>query len=134
MEEKSKVNEEAILFPEEEIAGFKVRPWTLGSVVALAPTIQALVAMCRQHGITAENYEEKINEKFIEVILDTVPHLPKLISVTVKISIEQAEEITLPNTVKLLVGIIRQNGAYLKNAFARVGDISQTLKAASSGT
>jgi len=128
-----KETDEAILFPEEEIAGYKVRPWSLGTVVALAPSIRATIQTCQQEGITADDYEMQIQEKFADILLLNAHHVPKIIAVSLGVSEEEAAGMPFPKAATILVGILKQNAAYIKNFFARMLVEGQSLKEASSG-
>ena len=43
--------DEQVLFPEAEVEGYTIRPWTLAQSVALAPTLGALVEIARGAGL-----------------------------------------------------------------------------------
>jgi hypothetical protein len=113
-------SDETVLFPEQEIEGYKVRPWSLGAVVALAPSIREVIAVCRKEGITEENYEQQVQEKIADILLQTVQHVPKIIATTLAIPEEEIVGMPFPKSAKILIGILKQNVTYIKNSFARM--------------
>jgi hypothetical protein len=134
-----------ILFPEAEVEGYKLRPWTLAQAVALAPTLGALIGIAKESkvGEVLFNFMDLLEsgqgdakdafaraQKEVAAVLPGLipkflPHAPRIISVSAGISEEEAGSLELGKATVLLLSIVSQNIEYLKNFFG-----PESLKAA----
>jgi len=105
-----------ILFPEIEVEGVKLRPWSLGQVADLAPSFMAIVKALRDSGIAFSEIEARM-EEFVLVIS---PHAPKIISITAKIPEAEVREWPLAKATVVTMAILNQNVEHLKNSFGLV--------------
>jgi hypothetical protein len=132
--------DDQILFPEVEVEGYKVRPWTLAQSVALAPTLGALVEIARTAGLgeillkfmdllgpgkgdTGEAFakaEQEIVKALPGLLPKLLPHAPKILSVSLAITEEEAGAFDLKKATTLLLAIVVGNIDYLKNSFGPV--------------
>jgi len=114
--------DEAVLFPELEVAGHKIRPWSLAQAVELAPYLGHVRKLIQEEGITFEN----ISDKWMVLIERGSALLPKLVSVSVGMTEKEAGELMLDDAGAILAGVVSCNWRYLKNSL-RLG---QTVVAA----
>jgi hypothetical protein len=126
-----------ILFPDAQIEGYTIRPWTLAQAVALASTLGALVGIVKESGIgevlfkfmdllepgqgDAKDAFAKAQKEVAAVLPGLIPkflpYAPKIIAVSAKISEEEAGALELGKATLLLLSIVSQNIEYLKNFF-----------------
>jgi hypothetical protein len=134
---RTEKDDAGILFPEAEVEGYKLRPWTLAQAVALAPTLGALIGIAKEskvgevlfnfmdllepgQGDTKDAFA-KAQKEMIAVLPGLIPkflpHAPRIISVSAGISEEEAGSLELGKATVLLLSIVSQNIEYLKNFF-----------------
>ena len=131
------MGDEKILFPEVEVEGYTIRPWTLAQAVALAPTLGDLLGIAKASGVgevlshfmdliepeqgETKDAFAKAQKEVIAVLPGLIPkflpHAPKIIAVSAGISEKAAGELNLGKATVLLLSIVSQNVDYLKNFF-----------------
>jgi hypothetical protein len=132
--------DEQVLFPEAVVEGYTVRPWTLAQSVALAPTFGALMEIARAAGVgeillkfmdllgpgqgdTRDAFagaQQEIVKVLPGLLPKLLPHAPKILSVSLAITEEEAGAFDLKKATTLLLAIIAGNIDYLKNSFGPV--------------
>ncbi len=108
--EKSEID---LLFPEVEVEGVKVRPWSLGQVVDLAPVLAAIAKGMKEQGITLENIEARIDD----LVLLLIPHAAKIICVSTRLKEEEIREWPINRAALVVMAIIERNVEHIKNSF-----------------
>jgi len=131
------MSDEQILFPDVEVEGYTIRPWTLAQAVALAPTLGALVEIAKESGVGevllgfmdlldpgqggAKDAFAKAQKEVIGVLPELIPkflpHAPKILYVSLGASMEEVDKMDLGKATVLLLSIVSQNVDYLKNFF-----------------
>jgi hypothetical protein len=131
------MSDEQILFPDVEVEGYTIRPWTLAQAVALAPTLGALVDIAKASGVGeallgfmdlldpaqggAKDAFAKAQKEVIGVLPGLIPkllpHAPKILSVSLGTSAEETGKMDLGKATVLLLSIVSQNVDYLKNYY-----------------
>jgi hypothetical protein len=131
------MSDEQILFPNVEVEGYTIRPWTLAQAVALAPTLGALMGIAKESGVgevlwkfmdllepgqgDAKDAFDKAEKEVIGVLPGLVPkflpHAPKILSVSLGASAEEIGKMDLGKATVLLLSVVTQNVDYLKNFF-----------------
>jgi hypothetical protein len=131
------MSDEQILFPDVEVEGYTIRPWTLAQAVALAPTLGALVEISKESGVGevllgfmdlldpgqggAKDAFAKAQKEVISVLPRLIPkflpHAPKILSVSLEVSAEEIGKMDLGKATVLLLSVVSQNVDYLKNFF-----------------
>jgi hypothetical protein len=129
--------DEQILFPDVEVEGYTIRPWTLAQAVALAPTLGALVEIAKASGVGevllgfmdlldpgqggAKDDFAKAQKEVLSVLPGLIPkflpHAPKILSVSLTVSEEEVGKMGLGKATVLLLSVVSQNVDYLKNFF-----------------
>lgn len=115
---KKEKSAEAILFPEINVDGVKVRPWSLGVLAEVSPYISAIIETLEEKGI---NVEELTFSGILKVYFAIAPHAVAVISKTVGMDEEKVAKFDMPKSVKILRVIWEQNQDSLKNALTLFG-------------
>ena len=115
---KKEVPEEAILFPEIEVDGIKVKPWSLGQLADLAPTLDGVFATLEKLDVNLDNLTFS---SLMKLQFSITPYLPKILSVTLSISEEEVREFDIGKTTRILGAIWTQNQENLGNALSLFG-------------
>jgi len=102
------------LFPEQVIEGYKVRPWSLGTMEELAPCLERITITLLEKGVTLDNLEKEISK----VVFSILPEVSTVLSVTLKEKVEGMKELPLSSVIALLLVIVTQNISYLKNSLS----------------
>jgi hypothetical protein len=109
---------------EEQVNGFAVKPWTIKQLLLVMPILDALVQEFKTQGVTLDNLGEVFEGQGLaaakDIIQTILPRLPEFLSVTLRIELEQAEEIDLGLGLQLAVKVLRMNVDHLKNAFGLI--------------
>lgn len=131
------MSDEQILFPDVEVEGYTIRPWTLAQAVALAPTLGSLVDIAKAAGVGEVLLEfmdlldpaqggtkdafAKAQKEVIGVLPGLIPkilpHAPKILSVSLGVPAEEVDRMDLGKATTLLLSVVSQNVDYLKNFF-----------------
>lgn len=114
-----------VLFPEEEIEGVKVRPWSLGQSVSLAPTFEKVIAEIKARGIEIDKLEEQIDQ----LVFAIFPHIIRIIHVTTGIEEKEIECWPISKGTAVVLTIMAQNMNHLKNSFGLTRQVFQKFKA-----
>lgn len=111
-------NEMAVLFPEMEVQGIKLRPWALGDIADLTPTFAVAARELITKGFTLNDLDDE--KQIMEMAFIILPHIPRIISVTAKMGEEEVRKWDLGKSTTVFVAIIYQNLDNLKNCFGPV--------------
>lgn len=111
------------LIPEESVAGYTVKPWTLAQVIALTEEIEAVAQDLGEKGATLDGFAEKP----METVKMVAPHLPKFLAVTLGIPVEEAGEMPAGDAVLVALTIVRQNINHIRNLFGPASEMLATL-------
>lgn len=129
-----------ILFPDVEVEGYTIRPWTLGQAVDLAAALGTAVDIIGASGagkalsgilesIEPENTTidnlgkallggwKDVVRALPSIVPKFLPLAPKVLSVSLGVSVEEVAMFDLGKTARLLQAVGVQNYAYLKNFF-----------------
>ena len=133
-EKKVEKTEEEILFPEIEVMGIKLKPWSFGQYADLAPHLKAIRQGLREDGIDLSRLRAAIPKElpregekvevptgFIDGLFDVLtcilPHLPRVFAITTGLKEEEIRRWHSSKATVVLLVMIRQNWDHLKNSF-----------------
>ena len=120
MAKKKEKSEELVLFPEAEVAGIKVKPWSFGKLFDFSEILETVLDKVE---------EKKMNiDHLVTSDLVTIIDIAKLFSIARKeviaiiaLTVEKPEEeirsLSMEDGVKLAYVIFLQNKETIKNAF-----------------
>ncbi len=119
------VDEVKVLFPEEQVGPYTLRPWTLTQFGKVLPTLIAIVKSLTPLGLTFDNFEVFIKNNWAEVAPVLAPFLPDLIAVTLRLDPEEIDRadgsgIIFDDGLAIALTIFLQNGERLKNFLPRL--------------
>lgn len=133
------------LFPEREIYGYVLKPWTLGKIAKLSPHLGALKENVKGKNIDFDNLFSDVKSKItkgkkaednqnavLEALFDlgiaVSPNLAAIIAITTGMSIQEAEDLSIDKAIHFTIMIIEQNLSFLKNCFGSVMKILEESK------
>lgn len=115
----AKEKKESILFPDTNVCGEKVRPWTYSQFVAILPALEKTVGILEQHGITWEKFSEAVDQKKVRELIGTVsvllPVIPGVVSKTLAVDESAVEKWDFDKATAVFLVIMIQNARRLKN-------------------
>ena len=128
--EKSEVE---VLFPDEKIGEYTIRPWTLKQVIALTPLLGSILTVLKERGVDVGKFADSDTkfedleitaETVITYVQDLAPFVPKINAVTVNTDEASAENMEWGLGVAIFVKTLVQNWTHIKNylSLLRIGE------------
>jgi len=124
MADQKEKPEEAILFPEVEINGINVKPWTFGKLFQLATILDSAITKLDAAGIDIEGLMQKDVISYTTIarmFAIMAEEVLEVIKISVDISQEDIEKLDMETGIKLAFTIFNQNKETIKNAFTSLG-------------
>lgn len=121
IEKKKKVekSEQEILYPDIEVAGFKVRPWSFDQFFDMLPIFLQGSDILKANGISLEDFEGLAKERDTKKILSLLsvfrPIIPEVVSKTIGIEIETVKKMEFDRVISIALVILIQNAERIKN-------------------
>jgi hypothetical protein len=109
------VDEAKVLFPEEQVGPYTLRPWTLKQFGEACALLFKLLGALKPQGLTFENAEVFLVERWPELLPVALPYFPMLISLTLHLDPAEVEGLDAGTQAALGVRILLQNKDQLKN-------------------
>jgi len=112
---KPEIDEVKVLFPEEQVGPYTLRPWSL---VQFGQAYAILVEMLRAlapTGLTFDNAEIFLVERWPEILPAALPFFPRLILITLGLKPEEIQAMDAGTQAALGLRIILQNRDQIKN-------------------
>jgi hypothetical protein len=110
--EKSEV---AVLFAENQVGPYTIKPWTLKQFQEVYPALRVIVAKLMEQGLTVANLDTFFLERGLEAMEVLLPEMPQLIAATLRIDLTEAEEMDWGLAAVVGLKILLQNTGPLKN-------------------
>lgn len=111
----SQADEIKILFPEEQVGPYTLRPWSLVQFGQACALLMDLLKALGPAGITFENAETFLSERWPELLPLALPYFPKLIGMTLSLSEAEIEVMDAGTQAALGLRILMQNKDQIKN-------------------
>jgi len=110
IEEKS---DEEILFPDIEIDGFTIRPWTLGKLRQVNPCMERVLEKLEKKGVklTLDNLEDNL----LDLYFAAVDEIITILSISLDVEEKKLESVPIPQAIRLIFLIYKQNEDSIKN-------------------
>ena len=119
------------LTAEEEVLGYRVKPWTLKQLIQVMPILDRLAEELQKKNISFESLDRLIEEHGVLVLKDllqaALPELPDFLAISLKKEKAEMEELDLGQAMQIGVKILALNVDHLKNAFNLVLGQAGTL-------
>lgn len=116
---------------EEEVLGYRVRPWTLKQLIQVMPILDRMVGELKEKNISLDSLERLIEEHGVLVLKDllqaALPALPDFLAISLRKEKGEMEELDLGQAMQIGVKILALNVDHLKNAFSLVLGQAGTL-------
>jgi len=116
-----KRSDEEILFPEVEIGGFKIKPWSFGVLFEISEMLDAIFVKLDQRNVDLKfNFDEGLASnmpKFIRIAAIAAPEVKAILAITIDVNDEVIENLDMKTGMNLLITIFKQNFETLKNVF-----------------
>jgi hypothetical protein len=115
--------EAEILLDCVEVAGYKIKPWSILKAKLLSPVIEEIIVEFKRRGISLKSFFklEGVETEIVnieQVLFAIQPSLPKIIAITLNIKEEELDNIKQADVFNIISVILQQNIEYLKNLFA----------------
>ena len=112
------------VFKKIDIEGYTIKPWTLTQFVNLAPVLKQIAESLKEKGIDVSKIDLQdfdLNKDLTVAGIEiTGPVLPYLIAVSVRIKVEEAEEIEWGPSLAIVARIIQFNWNHIKNWLGQI--------------
>jgi hypothetical protein len=108
-------SEVAVLFSEDQVGSYTIKPWTLKQFQEVYPALRVIVAKLMEQGLTVENLDTFFLERGLEAMEAVLPEMPQLIAATLRIELKEAEEMDWGLAAVVGLKILLQNTGPLKN-------------------
>ena len=108
-------SEVAVLFSENQVGSYIIKPWTLKQFQEVYPALRVIVAKLMEQGLTVANLDTFFLEKGLEAMEAVLPEMPQLIAATLRIELKEAEEMDWGLAAVVGLKILLQNTGPLKN-------------------
>jgi hypothetical protein len=134
MEEEDKKSDAEVLFPEQEVYGVKIRPWTFPQFQKVMPDLIMMAKAFKNLGIRIEDLPEKREdmefEKILMLLEKIIPILPvcEIVAKTTGIDRETVVLWEFDKTTVLFLMIIVQNVRRIKNLSGLGKDVSLMVR------
>jgi len=119
------------LTAEEEVLGYRVKPWTLKQLIQVMPILDRLAEELQKKNISFEGLDRLIEEHGVLVLKDllqaALPELPDFLAISLRQEKGEMEELDLGQAMQIGVKILALNVEHLKNAFNLVLGQAGTL-------
>jgi len=119
------------LTAEEEVLGYRVKPWTLKQLIQVMPILDRLAGELQEKNISLESLDRLIEEHGVLVLKDllqaALPELPSFLAISLRQENEEMEELDLGQAMQIGVKVLALNVEHLKNAFNLVLGQAGTL-------
>jgi hypothetical protein len=119
------------LTAEEEVLGYRVKPWTIKQLLQVMPILDRLAEELGKKKISFESLDRLVEEHGVLVLKDllqaALPQLPDFLAISLKRDKAEMEELELGQVMKIGVKVLALNVEHLKNAFNLVLGQAGTL-------
>jgi len=124
-------DEVAVLLAEAEIGPYKIKPWSFGRFKKVYPALIGLVPALKNLGLTAENAQEVLVERGLEIVGALLPAFAGLIALTLDLEEDEVEAMDLGLAAAIGLTIISQNLGQIKNSLPLIMEqINAVIRAA----
>lgn len=123
MGDEQRTDEAATLIDEVDVAGYKVKAWSIDKISKLSGNMERIYFGLKERGVSFVVKDATGNtviapdllSKMDKIIFSVLPEASHMIAITLGISIDKTEEIPQDKAVQILIVMLTQNVAYLKN-------------------
>lgn len=113
-------SDEAILFPEINIDGILIKPWSFGKLFDLSILLESVIDKAEKKGLITElNSGNMIPyTTMAKLFAIASPEVLKIISITLGKNEDEVRELDMSTGIKIAITIFSQNKEAIKNALS----------------
>jgi hypothetical protein len=108
-------DEVKVLFPEEQVGAYTLRPWTLTQFGQAVGVFWQIIPALTALGVTFDNIEKFLVESWPALLPAVLPIFPQLIFLTLRLEPGDLEQMDAGTQAALGLRIILQNKDQIKN-------------------
>jgi len=123
------MSEITTLIDEQDIGGYKVRPWGIVQLAKLSPVFERVTGKLKSEGITFKDLTDKEGMKLDSLIFILLPEVPSIFSITLNLTEEEVGKIPPQLTIAMLMTMLMQNMETLKNSFGLISVMIKQMTA-----
>jgi hypothetical protein len=124
---KEEKTEDYILFPDLEIDGYIIRPWTLGKLRKINPHLENIFKSLEEKQVILSI--DNIGSHLKEIYFAAVPEIVSILAISLDVQEDDLEDVTIPQAIKLIYSVFKQNEDSIKNvsSLLQLASMEQTL-------
>jgi hypothetical protein len=124
-------NEIDVLLSEVEIGPYKIKPWSFGRFKKVYPVLIGMIPAFQGLGLTAENLQEELAARGLEIVGAVLPAVSLLVAATLDIPEAEVDEMDFEQAAVIGLTIIAQNVGRIKNSLPLImGQFKNMVRAA----
>jgi hypothetical protein len=109
------LDEVKVLFPEEQVGPYTIRPWTLTQFGQAVGVFYQIIPALTAVGVTFDNLEKFLVESWPALLPAVLPSFPQLIGLTLRLEPDDLKQMDAGTKAALGLRIILQNKDQIKN-------------------
>jgi len=128
----SDVKDEEILFPDQEIGGITVKPWSFGALFSITDPLERILNKIDDTGLAEKLFLEKTGNVTVDYIsmarLFTLAgtELLQIMTKTLKVDQDTVEALSIEDGIKIVMLMYMQNKTIITNALKNAFSPPQT--------
>lgn len=91
------------------IEGYKIQEWTIAQFSELYPYLKGAVEKLQSDGATIDNIDKYLGEDFPKLLEAILPILPQILSISLSLTKEEADNISAAKASILGTAILKRN-------------------------
>ncbi len=112
------------LFPEIEVQGCTLRPWTLFKLEKLAPAFERIGLELAKRDIKISKINKNdIQDILPKIVVSVISDVALIISVSIDEEIENVRQFEMDKVIIFILAIVNQNIRYLKNLLGPMSEL-----------
>jgi hypothetical protein len=111
-----KKTEDEILFPELEVDGFTIRPWTLGKLRKINPHIENVFTHLKEREIKLTT--DNIDNHLMDLYFAAIPEIMTILAISLDVEESTLEDTPIPQAIRLIYLVYKQNEESIKNVLS----------------
>lgn len=118
MKKEEKKLEEQVLFPEIDIDGMIIKPWSFGMLFKVAPLVDSIITKIEDKGVNLDSDSLLLSWPLLtKMFVCAADEILEVISMTTGKPKEEVSELSMDAGVRTAFTIFKQNSQTIKNAF-----------------
>jgi len=119
--------EDYILFPELDIEGYSIKPWTLGKLRRINPHLEGIFKSLEEKDIQLTM--DTIGDHLKDIYFAAIPQIIAILAISLEKTQDDLEEVTIPQAIKLIYAVFKQNEESIKNVsnLLQLANVGQEL-------